>query len=241
MIALSEPSISGLLAHYSEDVAELTLHACELIRRILPGASEKVNLGWKNISFGTGPGMDEQVFSVGPQRAHVNIYLSGADLLDPAGLLSGTGKRMRHVKIRTAAELDDPALHELLRAAQAAHATSGDLRRAAAGPPAAGYRAYASKTVAVPLRTLLTAWTDPSLRDRWLQVPGLEVRGPGTGKSVRGRWSDGTRWEARFVAKGDARSQVSVDHGRIGSEAEAIQIRATWKAALDGLKRVLEA
>src|SRR5579871_1623967 len=34
-------------------------------------------------------------------RDHVNIgFFHGADLGDPAGLLEGTGRRMRHVKLR---------------------------------------------------------------------------------------------------------------------------------------------
>jgi hypothetical protein len=38
-------------------------------------------------------------------------------LPDPAKLLKGSGKHSRHVKIRGAADLDRPALRELLRAA----------------------------------------------------------------------------------------------------------------------------
>lgn len=50
--------------------------------------------------------------------AHVNIgFYRGALLDDPADLLEGAGKRMRHVKLRWGAPLDDLALQALLVAA----------------------------------------------------------------------------------------------------------------------------
>ena len=38
-------------------------------------------------------------------------------LADPAGLIEGEGKRMRHVKLRPGKELDDEALSDLIAAA----------------------------------------------------------------------------------------------------------------------------
>jgi hypothetical protein len=53
-------------------------------------------------------------------RAHVNVgFFHGADLPDPAGLLAGTGKRMRHVKLRPGATADFGALADLIEAAYA--------------------------------------------------------------------------------------------------------------------------
>jgi hypothetical protein len=51
-------------------------------------------------------------------RAHVNVgFFFGAMLDDPAGLLEGTGKRMRHVKLRWAQHVNAAALSELIAAA----------------------------------------------------------------------------------------------------------------------------
>jgi hypothetical protein len=48
-------------------------------------------------------------------RSHVNVgFYFGADLDDPADLLEGGGKRMRHVKIRPGADLDAGALRCLI-------------------------------------------------------------------------------------------------------------------------------
>ena len=51
-------------------------------------------------------------------RAHVNVgFFYGAMLADSAGLLEGTGKRMRHVKLRWAQQVNAVALSELIAAA----------------------------------------------------------------------------------------------------------------------------
>ncbi len=47
--------------------------------------------------------------------AHVNVgFFHGAELADPAGLLEGTGKYMRHVKLRPDSDVDAKALTELI-------------------------------------------------------------------------------------------------------------------------------
>ena len=56
--------------------------------------------------------------------AHASVgFFHGAALPDPAGLLEGAGKRMRHVKLRPGVEVDERALGELVTAAY------DDLRR----------------------------------------------------------------------------------------------------------------
>jgi hypothetical protein len=53
-------------------------------------------------------------------RAHANVgFFNGAWLQDPAGLLEGSGKRMRHVKLRPGQALDAAALGALIDAAYA--------------------------------------------------------------------------------------------------------------------------
>jgi hypothetical protein len=51
-------------------------------------------------------------------RAHVNVgFFHGAALTDPAGLLEGAGRYMRHVKIRPGHSLDVSSLEDLITAA----------------------------------------------------------------------------------------------------------------------------
>jgi hypothetical protein len=51
-------------------------------------------------------------------KSHVNVgFFYGAVLEDPAGLLEGSGKRMRHVKLKPGPELNTGALRDLIEAA----------------------------------------------------------------------------------------------------------------------------
>lgn len=55
---------------------------------------------------------------VGAFKAHASIgFFHGATLPDPARLLQGGGKRMRHVKLRPGAAIDEDALTALIDAA----------------------------------------------------------------------------------------------------------------------------
>lgn len=52
--------------------------------------------------------------------AHVNVgFFRGAEIADPAGLLEGTGKFMRHVKLGPGRDVDAAALKELIDTAYA--------------------------------------------------------------------------------------------------------------------------
>lgn len=49
--------------------------------------------------------------------AHLNVgFFVGPELPDPAGLLQGTGRFMRHVKIRPGVEIDEAAVAALIEA-----------------------------------------------------------------------------------------------------------------------------
>lgn len=53
-------------------------------------------------------------------RDHVNVgFFQGAELVDPSDLLQGTGRSMRHVKLRPGGDVDATALKRLIRAAYA--------------------------------------------------------------------------------------------------------------------------
>ncbi len=80
-------------------------------------------------SYGVGPRkMSDHYAYIAVQGSHVNLgFYHGAGLVDPAGLLEGTGKKLRHVKIRSLGASKDPAVTALLRQAIA------DRKRHAAG------------------------------------------------------------------------------------------------------------
>jgi hypothetical protein len=65
-------------------------------------------------------------------KTHVNVgFFCGASLADPAGLLEGSGKRMRHVKLTPSREPNVAELRALIAAAYADIRTRLDTERAA--------------------------------------------------------------------------------------------------------------
>ena len=73
------------------------------------------------LAIGTSSAMRDLLFALIPHTNWVNLQLAdGAILPDPHGLIEGTGKRIRHVKVRSAEAAEAPALREVVRAQVAA-------------------------------------------------------------------------------------------------------------------------
>ena len=59
--------------------------------------------------------MSQHYAYIGVQKSHLNLgFYHGTSFEDPAGLLEGTGKKLRHVKISKMAEANNPAIATLL-------------------------------------------------------------------------------------------------------------------------------
>jgi hypothetical protein len=77
------------------------------------------------IGFGPSERASEAIFSIALYPRWVTLFfLQGVGLPDPKGLLKGSGKVVRHIVLSSAADLDLPAIQELMTKA---------LRRAEAG------------------------------------------------------------------------------------------------------------
>src|SRR5262245_62329416 len=65
--------------------------------------------------------VDDAAFAyVNAFKTHVNVgFFRGAEIADPEGLLQGTGKLMRHVKLRPDRDIDAGALKKLIETAYA--------------------------------------------------------------------------------------------------------------------------
>ena len=93
----------------------------ELVLSGLPDAVEVPRKGDRAVSYGVGEKkMSESHCYLQPQKGRVNLgFWHGAALPDPGGLLEGTGKALRHVKIRDEATARSPAVRALIGAALA--------------------------------------------------------------------------------------------------------------------------
>src|SRR5438552_9420383 len=109
--------VDRFLEGCTPDIRDLTHQVRALMASITPDADENLKVGWKVIWYGFGPKMPDQFAVVMPTRNHVGLgFAYGSDLPDPKGKLEGTGKRMRHVKLRKGADVSDLAIAALLRA-----------------------------------------------------------------------------------------------------------------------------
>ena len=111
---------------FEEAVARAGAHARELayelrklVAEVMP---DVVEVSWPKLrmaSYGVGPKKKTEHFCyISAQKDDVNLgFYYGAELADPEELLRGTGKLLRHVKIREPKAIRSRALRQLLEAA----------------------------------------------------------------------------------------------------------------------------
>ena len=111
-----------LLAPHAPEVAETARALRATVRAALPEAVEEVDFGNRLLALGKTMKMRDLAFAIIPHTAHVNLQLAdGADLPNPDGLIEGTGKRVRHVKVRSAEGAASPAVRAVIDAEAGLH------------------------------------------------------------------------------------------------------------------------
>jgi hypothetical protein len=121
MTATRLGTFEELLAETAEPLRPLATRLRQVVVEVHPEAVEVVRLGDRAATYGLGPRkMSEGYCYVLPYQRWVNLgFYQGATLPDPAGLLEGTGARLRHVKVRSLQDADRPAVRALVAAALA--------------------------------------------------------------------------------------------------------------------------
>ncbi len=113
-----DQDVAALYEKLTPEVRPLMEALRALTADIMPRAAERVNMGWSSIMYAAGGSMRDWVAALSPQRAYVNLeFADGTELPDPSHRLEGTGKRLRHVKIRKIEDAQDPAVRTLLEEA----------------------------------------------------------------------------------------------------------------------------
>ena len=113
----TEDEFEQPLAPHSPVVAETARALRRVLATASPDAVEQVDFGNKLLAVGKSMQMRDLTFAIIPHSAHVNLQLpDGVDLPDPDGLIEGTGKRIRHVKVRSVEAASSPALRAIIDA-----------------------------------------------------------------------------------------------------------------------------
>lgn len=117
----AQSTFDELLDGVEPKLIEIARRLREIILEVDPGAVETVRLGDNAATFGVGPRkMTDGYAYIMPRQGYVNLgFYQGAALADPDGLLEGTGKGLRHVKMRSLADTARPGVRALVAAALA--------------------------------------------------------------------------------------------------------------------------
>ncbi len=103
--------VAAWLREHTDPLGTIAGHWFQVMRECGDDLREVMHDGYPTACVG-----DAAFAYVGVFKAHVNIgFFNGAELPDPAGLLEGSGKFMRHVKIKPDREIDAAALQALIR------------------------------------------------------------------------------------------------------------------------------
>lgn len=109
----SDPAIVQWFAARPGELGALAQTWFAFMRKRGPGVLELLHDGYPTVCVADAP-----FAYVGAFSAHVNVgFFQGWALPDPAGLLQGTGKYMRHVKLKPGQAVDEAALKALITAA----------------------------------------------------------------------------------------------------------------------------
>jgi hypothetical protein len=112
--------LDSFLARYNPEIASLARRALTIMRNRLAGSIEMVYDNYYALVIGFVPNErpSDAIFSIALYPDHVSLcFLQGAGIPDPHGRLSGSGNLARHVRLESAATLDDPEIVSLMNAA----------------------------------------------------------------------------------------------------------------------------
>lgn len=103
----------------SPEIREIAFALRTLLAEVMPNITEVPWGHQKTVGYGVGAKkMSEHFCYLAPHKDYVNLgFMYGADLPDPEGLLEGTGKRLRHIKMRSLDDVSHPAIRQLVKAA----------------------------------------------------------------------------------------------------------------------------
>jgi hypothetical protein len=114
--------LGAFLAKYDDPVAGMARKALELLRKRLPGAFALVydNYNALAIAFSSSEKASGAIFSIAVYPRWISVFFAqGARWPDPQHLLKGSGNKMRHIVLKTAKDIQTPAMEALISSALA--------------------------------------------------------------------------------------------------------------------------
>jgi hypothetical protein len=105
-----DPAIDHWMKEHSDELGAIACHWFEVMRKSGNDVRELLHDGHPTACVN-----DAAFAYVNAFKAHVNVgFFRGAEIADPEGLLEGTGRFMRHVKLKPGSDVDASALKRLI-------------------------------------------------------------------------------------------------------------------------------
>ncbi|OGT72689.1 MAG: hypothetical protein A3H44_06415 [Gammaproteobacteria bacterium RIFCSPLOWO2_02_FULL_57_10] len=109
--AQRDPAVEAWLSEHTDPLGVIAQRWFALMRDCGDDVREVMHDGYPTACVG-----DAAFAYVGVFKAHINVgFFNGTEIPDPAGLLEGAGKFMRHVKLWPAVPVDEVALRTLIQ------------------------------------------------------------------------------------------------------------------------------
>ena len=114
--SVGNDTFEQLVTRYNPEVQAIARRLREIIYEVLPKADEKVwATGWSVARYADGA----ELVAIGPLKNYCNLFFAqGAHLPNSDGLLEGTGKGIRHIKVRSLDTIPVGAIKKLMREAK---------------------------------------------------------------------------------------------------------------------------
>ncbi len=112
--------LGEFIAKYDAPIRKLVRAARAKLRQRIPSAIEIVYDNYNALAIGYGPNeqTSKAIISLAVYPRWVNLYfLHGASLKDPTGVLQGSGRQGRFIKLESAADLDLPEIASIIESA----------------------------------------------------------------------------------------------------------------------------
>jgi hypothetical protein len=118
----AEKQLEGFIDKYAPEIGAAARASLRKLRKLVPGALVLVYDNYNALAIGLSPTerASDVVVSLALYPRWVSLFfMRSAELDDPGGVLRGGGKVTRHVVLKSAADLDEPAIRELIAQAVA--------------------------------------------------------------------------------------------------------------------------
>jgi hypothetical protein len=121
MIHRPPPLLVKFLKPYDREIQDLALKLRALVLEEMAPCFENIYDAYSAVAigYGTSDRLRDGIFHIAVYSKHVNLgFNDGATLDDPKGILLGSGNQIRHITIKTAADIKRPELRAYIRRAR---------------------------------------------------------------------------------------------------------------------------